>query len=72
MRCTPGTEPRLLPGIGLINCVYLNQKLDQFWVIDYRIYEPLGDGKSNLEHVADIIYDLVNFQQLPFATVRHG
>lgn len=64
-----GTEHRVIPGIGLINCVYINQELDQFWVIDYRIYEPVGDGKSKLEHVADMIDDLVNCKQLPFAKV---
>lgn len=64
-----GTEHRVLPGIGLINCVYINREINQFWVIDYRIYEPLGDGKSKLEHVADMIDDLVNCKQLPFAKV---
>jgi hypothetical protein len=29
----------------------------------------LGDGKSKLEHVADMIDDLVNRKQLPFAKV---
>jgi hypothetical protein len=64
-----GTEHKVLPGIGLINCVYINPELDKFWVIDYGIYEPLGDGKSKLEHVADLLYDLVNQKQLPFARV---
>jgi hypothetical protein len=64
-----GTSHRVLPGIGLINCVYINREINQFWVIDYRIYEPLGDGKSKLEHVADMIDDLVNCKQLPFAKV---
>lgn len=29
----------------------------------------MGDGKSKLEHVADMLYDLVNQKQLPFARV---
>lgn len=64
-----GTEHRVLPGIGLINCVYINREHNQFWIIDYRIYEPLEDGKSKLEHVADMLDDLVNHKQLPFARV---
>ena len=64
-----GTEHRVLPGIGLINCVYINQELDQFWLINYRIYEPLGNCKSKLEHVADMIEDVVNCKQLPFSKV---
>ncbi len=48
-----GTELIVLPGIGVIACVYINLETGQVWVIDYRIYDPAGDGKSQLEHVAD-------------------
>jgi len=61
-----GTEHKVLPGIGLINCVYINPELDKFWVIDYRIYEPLGDGKSKLEHVANLLYDESKSKTTPF------
>jgi hypothetical protein len=64
-----GTEHRVLRGIGLINCVYINQNLDLFWVIDYRIYDPEGDGKTKLDHVADMLNNLVYHKQLPFARV---
>jgi hypothetical protein len=64
-----GTEHRILPGIGLINCVYINKKTGHFWVIDYRIYDPAGDGKSKLQHVADMLDDLVNCKQLAFSKV---
>ena len=70
IRCQySGTEHRVIPEIGLINCVYVNQVLGQFWIINYRIYEPLGDDKSKIEHVADMIDDLVNCKQLPIAKV---
>jgi len=65
-RQSSGTEHKVLPGIGLINCVYINPELDKFWVIDYRIYEPLGDGKSKLEHVADMLYDESKSKTTPF------
>jgi hypothetical protein len=64
-----GTEHRVLRGIGLINCVYLNQELGLFWVIDYRIYDLEGDGKTKLDHVADMLNNLVYSKQLPFARV---
>lgn len=67
-----GTEHRILPGIGLINCVYINKETGHFWVIDYRIYDPAGDGKSKLQHVADMLDDLVNCKQLAFSKVSHG
>jgi len=47
--------------------VYVNVKTGQFWV-DYRIYDPDGDGKK-LDHVADMLRNLVYSKQLPFARV---
>lgn len=45
------------------------QKTCQFWVIDYRIYDPDGDGQSKLDHVADMLQSLVEQKLLPFSTV---
>lgn len=64
-----GTEHRVLPGIGLISCIYINREIGRFWVVDYRIYEIAEDGKSKLDHVADMLNDLVNSKQLSFARV---
>jgi hypothetical protein len=38
-------------------------------VVDYRIYDPKGDGKSKLDHVSDMLQGLVYSKQLPFKTV---
>jgi hypothetical protein len=38
-------------------------------VVDYRIHEREKDEKSTLDHVADILNDLVNYKQLSFARV---
>jgi hypothetical protein len=64
-----GTEHRVLRGIGLINCVYINPELGLFWVVDYRIYDPDNDSKTKLDHVADMLSDLVAHKQLPFSKV---
>jgi hypothetical protein len=64
-----GTEHRVIRGIGLISCVYVNVNTGQFWVIDYRVYDPDGDGKTKLDHVADMLRNLVYSKQLPFARV---
>lgn len=64
-----GTEHRVLSGIGLVNCVYVNPELGLFWVIDYRIYQPEYDDKTKLDHVADMLNNLVTEKQLPFAKV---
>ena len=50
-----GNEHRVIRGIGLVNCVYFNPELEEFWVIDYRIYDPSNDGKDKHEHVADML-----------------
>lgn len=31
-----GNEHRVLRGIGLVSCIYVNPETGQFWVIDYR------------------------------------
>ena len=64
-----GKEHRVLRGIGLISCVYVNGKTGEFWVVDYRIYDPDGEGKTKLDHVADMLRNLVYRKQLPFARV---
>jgi hypothetical protein len=38
-------------------------------VVDYQIYELAEDGKSQLNHVADMLKGLVNSKQLSFARV---
>lgn len=64
-----GNEHRVIRGIGLISCVYVNAETGRFWVIDYRIYDPDGDGQSKLEHVATMLNGVMYSKQLPFTTV---
>lgn len=55
-----------IKGLGLVNCVYVNPETGQYWVIDYRIYDPDQDGKSKLDHVQDMLTQIVEHKQLPF------
>ncbi len=64
-----GTARAVIKGIGVVTCVYVNPETDQFWLIDYRIYDPAGDGKSKLEHVRDMLTNVVYHKQLPFRAV---
>jgi hypothetical protein len=50
-----GHAKAVIKGIGVMTCVYVNPALDQFWLIDYRIYDPDGDGKSKLDHVREML-----------------
>jgi len=47
-----------MEGIGVVTCVYVNPAMDQFWIIDYRIYDPDGDGKTKLVHVQEMLSTL--------------
>ena len=64
-----GNAHGLIKGIGVVTCVYVNPTLDQFWIIDYRIYDPDGDGKTKLDHVHDMLTNCVYHKQLQFRTV---
>ena len=64
-----GCEHRVIRGIGLVSCLYVNAQTRQFWVIDYRLYDPAGDGKTKLDHVKEMLIHLVDIKQLPFQTV---
>jgi DDE superfamily endonuclease len=63
-----GNQKRVITGIGLVSCVYVNSTSKQFWVIDYRIFDPQGDGKGKLDHVREMLA-MVLHRQLPFKTV---
>jgi hypothetical protein len=64
-----GNAHGVIKGIGVVTCVYVNPELDQFWLIDYRIYDPTGDGKSKLDHVRDILSHTLYQKQLSFQAV---
>lgn len=64
-----GNAKAVIKGIGVVTCVYVNPALDRFWLIDYRIYDPDGDGKSKLDHVREMLANIVYQKQLPFEAV---
>jgi len=64
-----GNAHGVIKGIGIVTCVYVNPELDQFWIIDYRIYDPAGDGKTKLDHVQDMLLNCVHQKQLQFWAV---
>lgn len=63
-----GNEKRVIRGIGLVSCVYVHPESGEFWVIDYRIYDPDIDGKTKLDHVEEMLR-MVEHRELPFQTV---
>ena len=64
-----GNAHGVIKGIGVVTCVYVNPELDQFWLIAYRIYDPEGDGKTKLDHVREMLNNVVYQKQLSFHAV---
>jgi len=64
-----GNAHQVIKGIGVVTCVYVNPQIDQFWIIDYRIYDPDGDGKSKLDHMQDMLLNCVYHKELLFWAV---
>lgn len=40
-----GNAHGLIKGISMVNCFYVNPDSGQYWIIDYRIYDPDRDGQ---------------------------
>lgn len=64
-----GNAHGIIKGIGVVTCLYINPELDRFWIMDYRIYAPDGDGKSKLDHVREMLLNAVSDKGLSFAAV---
>jgi len=64
-----GNAHGVIKGIGVVTCVYVNPETDQFWIIDYRIFDPDSDGKSKLDHLLDMLQNCIYQKALPFWAV---
>ena len=64
-----GNAHGIIKGIGVVTCVYVNPQIDQFWIIDYRIYDLDGDGKTKLDHMRDMLLNCVYQKKLDFWSV---
>ncbi len=63
-----GNEKRPIRGIGVVSCVYVDPKTEQFWVIDYRIFDPDTDGKTKLDHAREMLRS-AEHREIPFEAV---
>jgi hypothetical protein len=64
-----GNAHGLIKGIGMVNCLYVNPESGQYWIIDYRIFDPDGDCKTKLDHVHEMLTSAVADKTLPFTRV---
>lgn len=64
-----GNTHSVIRGIGIVTCIYVNPELDQFWLIDYRIFAPAQDGKTKLDHAKEMFDLVIDGKQLEFRSV---
>jgi hypothetical protein len=64
-----GNAHGIIKGIGVVNCLYVNLDTEEYWIIDWRIYDPDADGKTKLDHVREMFDNAVGHKNLPFHTV---
>lgn len=64
-----GNEHGIIKGIGVVNCLYVNLDTGEYWIIDWRIYDPDGDGKTKLDPVREMFDDATADKNLPFQAV---
>jgi hypothetical protein len=64
-----GNAHGLIKGIGMVNCLYVNPDTGQYWIVDYRIYDPDNDGKTKLDHVREMLISLVASKCVAFDRV---
>ena len=55
-----GNQHGIIKGIGVVNCVYFEPIANQFWVIDFRIFDPDRDGKTKLDHVQEMLVSAIH------------
>lgn len=63
-----GTVHDTVMGIGVVNCIYYNPEIDEYWVIDSRIYQPEQDGKKKYDHLKDMLLKAIE-RGVQFKTV---
>ena len=64
-----GNEKRVIYGIGVVTCVYVNPETEQFWIIDFRVYDPEGDELDKITHLLEMLDNVLVSKKLPFTTV---
>lgn len=64
-----GSDKKVVLGIGIVTCLYVNPKTGEYWIIDYRIFDKDHDGKTKIDHLLEMLRNAYFKKQLPFKTV---
>ena len=49
-----GNAHAVIPGIGVVTCVYVNPELQRFWVLDFHLFDPERDGRSKIDPLLEM------------------
>lgn len=63
-----GNAHGIVHGIGVVTCIYYNPDNGRFYIIDYRVHDKERDGKSKLDHVADMLSQ-THWRDVPYSHV---
>lgn len=64
-----GAEHGVVEGIGVVNLVHTNGHDQGFYPIDYRIYDPKGDGKTKQEHFREMFVRAIADKRIQAQTI---
>jgi len=53
----------------MVNCLYVNPNTNQYWIVDYRIYDLANDGKTKITHAREMLISAVADKCLAFTGV---
>jgi len=64
-----GNAHGVIKGIGMVNCLDVNPQTGQYWIVDYRLFDPGGDGKTKLDHVHEMLVAAIASKALTLSHV---
>jgi hypothetical protein len=64
-----GNEHRVIKGIGVVNLVHSAGKDADFYPIDYRVYAPDVDGKTENDHFAEMFLNAIEQKHIQARTI---
>lgn len=59
-----GQKHGITTGIGVVTLVYIHPELEQFWVLDYRVYDKQTDGLKKTDQALEMVEYYQTMQEL--------
>jgi hypothetical protein len=59
-----GQKHGITTGIGVVTLVYINPELEEFWILDYRVYDKQTDGLKKTDQALAMVEYYQTMQEL--------